>query len=174
MTYNFDPDKWYDNELYLIQSKLKRTGTRGRIFAVLIKKILKTLQIPHDSEPIFDHITQNEWYLDFASKHNLKIKTHDFYNPDFILSDGTWLEITLSENTAYKKLFRYGHQAPLSKVLWLDEDSGLHKKVCEGVEFFNAEVISVQEYFSEFEKTSGGKDLINKFQKLKQLKGLIG
>ena len=23
MTYNFDPDKWYDNELYLIQSKLK-------------------------------------------------------------------------------------------------------------------------------------------------------
>jgi hypothetical protein len=23
MTYNFDPDKWYDNELYLIQSQLK-------------------------------------------------------------------------------------------------------------------------------------------------------
>jgi len=23
MTYNFDPDKWYNNELYLIQSKLK-------------------------------------------------------------------------------------------------------------------------------------------------------
>lgn len=23
MTYNFDPDKWYDNELFLIQSKLK-------------------------------------------------------------------------------------------------------------------------------------------------------
>jgi sulfur relay (sulfurtransferase) DsrF/TusC family protein len=23
MTYNFDPVKWYDNELYLIQSKLK-------------------------------------------------------------------------------------------------------------------------------------------------------
>jgi len=23
MTYNFDPDKWYDNELYLIQSELK-------------------------------------------------------------------------------------------------------------------------------------------------------
>ena len=124
--------------------------------------MLKALQIPHDSEPIFDHITQNEWYLDFASKHNLKIKTHDFYNPDFILADGTWLEITLSENTAYKKLFRYGHQAPLLKVLWLDEDSGLHKKVGEGFEFFNAEVISVQKYFSEFEKASGGKDLINK------------
>ncbi|MBT3387348.1 MAG: hypothetical protein HN417_05415 [Desulfobacula sp.] len=23
MTYNFDPDKWYDNELFLIHSKLK-------------------------------------------------------------------------------------------------------------------------------------------------------
>jgi hypothetical protein len=23
MTYNFDPDKWYDNELFLIQKKLK-------------------------------------------------------------------------------------------------------------------------------------------------------
>ncbi len=23
MTYNFDPDKWYDNEFFLIQSKLK-------------------------------------------------------------------------------------------------------------------------------------------------------
>jgi len=23
MTYNFDPDRWYDNEIYLIQSQLK-------------------------------------------------------------------------------------------------------------------------------------------------------
>lgn len=23
MTYNFDPDKWYDNELFAIQSQLK-------------------------------------------------------------------------------------------------------------------------------------------------------
>ncbi|MDD9301303.1 MAG: hypothetical protein HUK40_02745 [Desulfobacter sp.] len=23
MTYNFDPDKWYDDELYILQSKLK-------------------------------------------------------------------------------------------------------------------------------------------------------
>ena len=30
------------------------------------------------------------------------------------------------------------------------------------VEFFNAAVINVQKYFSEFEKAVGGKDLINK------------
>ncbi len=23
MTYNFDPDKWYDDEIYILQSKLK-------------------------------------------------------------------------------------------------------------------------------------------------------
>lgn len=26
MTYNFDPDKWYENELFLIQSKFKSGG----------------------------------------------------------------------------------------------------------------------------------------------------
>jgi hypothetical protein len=24
MTYNFDPDKWYDNELFMIQTKLNK------------------------------------------------------------------------------------------------------------------------------------------------------
>ena len=154
--------------------KIHRTGARGRIFAVLVKEMLEILQIQHNSESIFDHITPDKWYIDLASKHDLKIRTHEFYNPDYILADGTWLEITLSENTAYKKLFWYGHQAPLLKVIWLDDDTGLHKKVCEGVEFFNAEVINVQEYFPNLEKVSGGKDLITKFVKLKKLKGIIG
>ncbi len=154
--------------------EIHRTGTRGRIFAFLIKNMLDILQIQHDSEPIFDHIAPNKWYLDFASKHDLKIRTHDFYNPDYITPDGTWLEITLSENTAYQKLFRYGHQAPALKVLWLEKDTGLHKKVCKDVDFPNAEVVSVQEYYSEFDKSSGGRELVNKFQQLKQLKGIIG
>jgi hypothetical protein len=25
MTYNFDPDKWYDDELYMLKSKLKNS-----------------------------------------------------------------------------------------------------------------------------------------------------
>jgi len=24
MTYNFDPDKWYDNELFMIQTRMKK------------------------------------------------------------------------------------------------------------------------------------------------------
>ena len=52
--------------------------------------------------------------MSVVSKHDdIKIRTHDFYNPDYILMNGTWLEVTLSENNTYKKLFRYGHQAPL-------------------------------------------------------------
>jgi len=154
--------------------KIHRTGTRGRIFAVLINDMLKILKTQNESEPIFDHITPNKWYQDFVSKHDdIKIRTHKFYNPDYILQDGTWLEITLSENTAYKKLFRYGHQAPLLKVLWIDEDIGLHKKICESVEFPNAKVINIQKYFSKLEKLPGGYELINQFGALKKIKGII-
>jgi len=56
-------------------------------------------------------------YTASYQKYDIKIRTYDFYNPDYITPDGTWLEITLSENTAYKKLFRYGHQAPGVTVL---------------------------------------------------------
>jgi hypothetical protein len=155
--------------------EIYRTGTRGRIFAELVKNMLDILKIPNKPEPIFDHVEPNKWYLDFTLKHDdIKIRTHEFYNPDYLFTDGTWLEVTLSENTAYKKLFRYGHQAPLLNVLWLDEDKGLHKKVCKNVEFPNAKVLNVKEYFPKLRKTSQGENLINRFQKLKNLKGIIG
>lgn len=153
--------------------KIHRTGTRGRIFAILVGHMLKALQIKSEPEPIFDHITPRKWYFDFALANNLKIRTYAFYNPDYMLSDGTWLEITLSENTAYKKLLQYGHQAPALNVFWLDEDTGLHKNLCEDIEFPNALVINTQDYFPELEKVYQGNDLINKFQQLKELKGII-
>ena len=122
----------------------------------MVKDILKNLKIPNEPEPIFNHIKPNKWYLDFASEHDdIKIRTHDFYNPDYIFQDGTWLEITLSENTAYKKLFRYGHQTPAVKVIWIDEDTGFYKKVCESIEFSNAKVINIQKYFTKLEKLPG-------------------
>ena len=153
--------------------KIQRTGTRGRIFEVLIKDMLKIFQMPSESEPIFNHIAPNKWYLDFASKHDLKIRTNDFYNPDYLLSDGTWLEITLSENTAYKKLFKYGHQTSALKVLWLDEDEGLHKKVCKDTVFPNARVESVETYFPMLKTFLNGNELIDKLYQLKSLKQII-
>ena len=150
--------------------EIYRTGTRGRIFAELVKKMLEILKIPNKPEPLFDHIEPNKWNLDFVSRHDdIKIRTHEFYNPDYIFADGTWLEVTLSENTAYKKVFRYGHQTPLLNVLWLDEDKGLHKKFCKNVEFPNAQVVNIKKYFPKLRKVSRGKDLINKFQKLRKV-----
>jgi len=152
---------------------IQRTGSRGRIFHVLVEDILKLLTIPFQPEPVFDHTEINPWYVDFASRHNLKLRTHGFYNPDFILEDGTWLETSLSEKKAYQKLFRYGHQAPQLRLIWLDEDDGLHKNLCKGISLPNAEVISVEYYYAQLSAHVEGKMLIEKLERLKRLKGVL-
>ncbi len=101
-----------------------RHGGRGRIFSALVLDLFKMLSISYKQEPVFKCVEPHGWYVRFAEGNGIKLRTHDFYNPDFILEDGTWVEITLSENTAYKKLFRYGYQADKLLVFWLDNDSG--------------------------------------------------
>jgi len=155
--------------------QIYRNGTRGRIFEALVNKALDVLKINYTPEPIFEHVELNPWYLDFSSQHkDLKLRTHNFYNPDYLLSNGSWLEITLSENTAYKKVFRYGHQASLLKVLWLDEDTGLHKTIAQTVEFPNAVVENIQIWFPELLSLPNGKELRDHFLELKNLKHIIG
>jgi hypothetical protein len=152
---------------------IHRGGSRGRIFHVLVAEMLKLLTIPFEPEPVFDHKEMNPWYRDFANQHNLKLRTHGFYNPDFLLNDGTWLEISLSENAAYQKLFRYGHQAPRLRMIWLDEDDGFHKRICKDIKFPNAEVVSVSDYYTQLSEQVEGKVLIDKFERLKKLKGIL-
>ncbi|MDZ7300926.1 MAG: hypothetical protein ONB44_02155 [candidate division KSB1 bacterium] len=152
---------------------IHRGGSRGRIFQVLIEDMLKLLVLPYQPEPTFEHKEMNPWYLDFAAQHNLKLRTHGFYNPDFLLEDGTWLEISLSENTAYQKLFRYGHQAPRLRLIWLDEDDGRHKRICKNIRFPNAEVVNVNNYYPKLREKVEGKVLIEKFERLKRLKGIL-
>ena len=118
-------------------------------------------------------IKPDQWYIEFAKQHAIKLRTHDFYNPDLFLSDSTWVEITLSQNTAYQKIFRYGHQADKLLVLWLDEDVGYHKKICQNVRFPNAEINSIECYNTQLEKLSGGPDIIRRLKTLKKLKGII-
>jgi hypothetical protein len=79
---------------------------------------LQIISVGFSAEPIFEHVSPNPWYVDFALKHDIKLRLHPFYNPDFFLENGAWLEATLSENSAYKKIFRYGHQAEELLVLW--------------------------------------------------------
>ena len=91
------------------------------------------------------------------------------YNPDFCLEDGSWLEATLSENTAYKKLFKHGHQAKKLTVLWLDKDTGRHSEVCKKVAFPNASVQHVLSFYSNLSKSAQGTQLLEHFSRLEQL-----
>ena len=150
-----------------------RTGARGRILSVLAQEAFRLIEIPFKAEPVFLHKMPNSWYVDFAETHNLKLRTHDFYNPDLFFDDGTWVEITLSENSAYKKLFRYGHQADQMAVYWLDEDTGLHKNTCRTVRFPNARVASFESLYPRLQTVVGGPELIEGLMLLKGLKGTI-
>jgi hypothetical protein len=44
MTYNFDPDKWYDNELFLIQSKLKSSAMSQKEYDEAVEILDKKLE----------------------------------------------------------------------------------------------------------------------------------
>jgi hypothetical protein len=149
---------------------VQRSGARGRIFAALIRRCFDELAIGYKSEPVFPHLPPTEWYAAFAARHELKLATHNYYNPDFLLDDGSWAEVTLSENTAYKKLFQYGHQAPRLLVIWLDTDDGLHRELCNEVEFPNAIVRPVDWYYPQLDRTANGQDVVQKLETLRGLK----
>ncbi len=80
---------------------------------------------------------------------------------------------SLSKNSAYKKVFRYGHQANELLVLWLDVDEGFHKTACRGVAFPNARVESVESLYDDLVGRAGGVELVRKFETLKGLEGII-
>jgi hypothetical protein len=149
-----------------------RHGGRGRIFSALVLDLLEMRRVRYRQEPIFNDVELDEWYVHFAEENDIKLRTHEFYNPDIVFDDGTWVEITLSENTAYKKLFRYGHQAGKLMVLWLDPDRGRHKDICSSVRFPNAEVRCVESMLPH-EATFESRKLISRLRFLKELKGIL-
>ena len=153
-------------------ASIQGTGSRGRIFHALVKEMFHALEMANRPEPVFEPIPPKPWYVQFSQDHQLKLRIDPFYNPDFILEDGSWIEVTLSENTAYRKLLKYGHQADRLIVLWLDVDYGLHKDICRGVAFPNAEVKRIDGYYDQLEENGKG-DLVRRFEMLKELKGNI-
>ena len=172
-------NKWDKITTLFFQNKIHelslnhKTGTRGRILEILASKLFRIQQIPCKKEPVFYHVKPNEWYVDFSKKHKIKLREHDFYNPDLFLDNGTWVEVTLSENTAYKKLFRYGHQATNLLILWLDIDNGLHKNICNSINFPNAEIKSIESFSKHLNPSPEGLETTNYLRLLKELKGTI-
>ncbi len=137
---------------------------------MLLRQCFDVLDIGYTSEPVFSGVSPAAWYQDFATKHGLKLRIDQTYNPDFLLQDGTWVEGTLSENTAFKKVMRHGHQTSQLRVVWLDPDDGLYKQICKDVTFPNAEVCSVSWYYSRLDRTTNGREIVNKLELLKVLK----
>jgi hypothetical protein len=152
---------------------IQRTGARGRIFQHLVRLALEQTGAHFHPEPMFDHVFPNPWYVSFAAENEIKLDIQPFYNHDFLLDDGTWLEATLSENTAYKKFFSHGHQSPNLMIVWLDEDIGRHRHVCRDVTFPNAKVLSLRQYFSRLGESTEGEVLATHFERLQRLKGVI-
>ncbi len=140
----------------------------------LVNNMLDCICLRYEQEPLFDHKAPIEWYNNYSDRiDDIKLRIHDFYNPDYILDDGSWVEVTLSENTAYKKLFRYGHQADFLIVIWIDPDDGLHKQVCQNIQFPNAELVNIEHYYAQLQQSSSGLEIIKKFEQLKKLKGVV-
>lgn len=153
--------------------EVQRSGARGRILGMLMQKALDTLGVAYEAEPVFQHVEPTGWYVEFAQRHDLVLRVDETYNPDFLLGDGTWLEVTLSENTAYKKLFRHGHQVPRLEVVWLDPDDGLHKQVCQAIPFPNATVRPVDHYFPCLKKCDRGVRVIRQLERLRRMRHRI-
>jgi hypothetical protein len=46
MTYNFDPDKWYDDELYMLKSKFKNSEITESEYEQAVESLDKKNQHP--------------------------------------------------------------------------------------------------------------------------------
>ncbi len=75
---------------------VQRSGARGRILDTLVRQCFDVLGIGYESEPVFVHVSPDSWYVEFAARHELTLRTHDYYNPDILLGDGSSAEITPS------------------------------------------------------------------------------
>jgi hypothetical protein len=165
-------DAFFNNEIDLLAA-LSKSGTRGRIFNELFTRLLKAESYKFTAEPVFTHQEPNRWHEFYLNSNGLKLKIFDEYNPDYLLSDDDWVEVTLSENTAFKKILTYGHQAPKLEVFWLDEDTGHHKNVLENAGVPNASVRRINYLYGTLEKSEEGNKLIEQFELLKKLKGKL-
>ena len=59
------------------------------------------------------------------------------------------------------------------QVIWLDTDDGLHKRLCNGIEFPNAHVLPVDSYFPKLLETSDGAEITRQFDTLRALRGNV-
>lgn len=122
-----------------------RYGLRGRIFANLVELLLIRDNIPFKSEVSFKPKPIPTKFIEIAKNHGENLKTRKkSYIIDFLIKNDIWLEVTLNEQEAHKKTFKYAHQCKQLIVLYLEKSSFVHRKNV----FPNAKIMLVDEYFS--------------------------
>jgi hypothetical protein len=55
----------------------------------------------------------------------------------------------------------------------LNEDEGLHKSISKDIKLPNAEVVNVNDYYTQLSERVDRKVLIEKLERLKKLKGIL-
>ena len=122
-----------------------RYGLRGRIFAYLVELLLIYDNIPFESEVSFKPKPIPTKFIEIARNHGENLKTRKkSYIIDFLINNDIWLEVTLNEQEAHKKTFKYAHQCKQLIVLYSEKSSFVHRKNV----FPNAKIMLVDEYFS--------------------------
>ena len=122
-----------------------RYGLRGRIFENLVELLLIYDNIPFESEVSFKPKPVPTKFIEIARNHGENLKTRKkSYIIDFLINNDIWLEVTLNEQEAHKKTFKYAHQCKQLIVLYLEKSSFVHRKNV----FPNAKIMLVDEYFS--------------------------
>ena len=106
-----------------------RYGLRGKIFENLVELLLIRDHIPFESEIYFKPKPISTKFIEIARNHGENLKTRKkSYIIDFLIKNDIWLEVTLNENIAHKKTFKYAHQCKQLIVLYLEKSSFVYKK----------------------------------------------
>ena len=131
---------------YRVIERNPRNGLRGRLFQELVKKLLVydgfTFQheVTFDPKPIDSDFKKKAISIDESINVNQK-----GYTIDFVLGNGTWIEVTLNIHTAHEKPLKYAHQCEKLVVLYIDKTT----KRRVGNVFNNVKIISVFKFFSK-------------------------
>lgn len=122
-----------------------RYGLRGRIFAKIVELLLIYDNVPFESEISFHPKQIPMKFIEIARKYNINLKTRkELYRIDFLINNDIWLEVTLNNQEAHKKILKYAHQCKQLIVLYLEQKSSF----CYQRNVFpNAKVMLVDEYF---------------------------
>jgi CspA family cold shock protein len=125
--------------------KNNRSGLKGRIFSELIKKMFVFDKFSFEREVEFEPKLINKRYQQLAATKGRKCnRNKNKYIIDFLIDNRKWIEVTLNEDTAHKKTFKYAHQCDELIVIFLEPSDHIYYFN----PFPNAKVIILEKFFS--------------------------